>query len=69
MTYKRRVIYFPFFFLFIQPQGKDIPFFLGNEGENLRNPLIFTIFVYANKGFAYRMFNFRDPDGYKFYFI
>ena len=49
-----------------QPQGKDDSFLFYGEmcGENLCNPLNFTIFVYANKGFAYSMFNFRDPDGY-----
>ena len=50
-----------------QPQGKDDSFLFYGEmcGENLCNPLNFTIFVYANKGFAFSMFNFRDPDGYK----
>ena len=30
-------------------------------GENLRNTLIFTIFVYANKGLAYQMSNNGNP--------
>ena len=55
-----------FFYVMVQPQGKDDSFLFYGEmcGENLCNPLNFTIFVYANKGFAYSMFNFRDPDGY-----
>ena len=40
-------------------------FMVKYKTEYLHNPLNFTIFVYANKGFAYSMFNFRDPDGYK----
>ena len=54
------------FYVMIQQQGKDDSFFFywGIWGENLYNTLIFTIFVYANKGFAYFMFNIRDPDGY-----
>ena len=48
-----------------------IPFsFMGKYGgKNLHNPLIFTIFVYANKGFAYSMSNIRDPDGTLKYLI
>ena len=42
------------FFVFIQQQGKDdsFLFYCGIHGENLCNSLIFTIFVYANKGLA-----------------
>ena len=71
MTYKRRVIYLPFFFYLYNRRERMIPFFFwGMCGENLRNPLIFTIFVYANKGFAYSIcltpVTLTDT---KFYFI
>ena len=59
------------FYVMIQPQGKDDSFLFYGEicSENLCNTLNFTIFVYANKGFAYFMFNFRDPDGYKIFIL
>ena len=44
---------------------KFLSFLVKYKAEYLRNTLNFIIFVYANKGFAYSMFNIRDPDGYK----
>ena len=52
MTYKRRVIYFPFFFYLYNRRERMIPFFFMGKygGENLHNTLIFTIFVVDDKG-------------------